>query len=150
MTIRDPHAHCASVCVSVPARVAYDFMADGMQQSNWALGSWNRRQYRDDIFAGDSLFDGKELFVRLVGDPELQLVDYYVGNDPDHLRRLVEARIVPGDELGMDAGSSVVTLVTWRDESMSDEQWELTYHVWRTEIHLIKGLLERQGAPETG
>lgn len=149
MTIRDPHAHCASVRVPVPARVAYDFMADGMQQSNWALGSWNRRPYRDDIFAGDSLFDGKELLVRLVGNPDLLLVDYYVGDDPDDLRRLVEARIVPGKELGLDPGSSVVTLVTWRDTSVSDEQWELTYHVWRTEIHLIKGLLERQGSAET-
>jgi hypothetical protein len=132
------------VLVAAPADVAFGFMSDGLKQSRWALGSWDRRVYRDDIFVGTSLFNNNDLFVRLVSDAKLRLVDYYCGVDPDDLRHLVEARIIPGETLGFSATSSAVTLTTWREANISDEEWDITYHVWQTEIHLIKGNIERE------
>jgi hypothetical protein len=139
----DPNAHSASIEVAVPAGDAFAFMADGMQQSRWALGSWDRRRVADDLFVGTSLFDGTELYVRLVPHPDVLMVDYEVGADPSDLRRLVEARVTAGPLLGRPQDHSVITLTTWRTTDVSPEQWALVYHTWKTEVHLIKGLLER-------
>lgn len=137
-------AHTSSILVAAPADIAFGFMSDGLKQSRWALGSWDRKVYRDDIFVGTSLFNNNDLFVRLVSDPKLRLVDYYCGVDPDDLRHLVEARIIPGETLGFGADNSAVILTTWREANISDQEWEVTYHVWQTEIQLIKGNIERE------
>ena len=63
-------AHCVATLVQVDARKAFDFLADGMNQTYWALGSWDRREVGERTFVGTSLFDGRELFVRLVPDEE--------------------------------------------------------------------------------
>lgn len=137
-------AHTASVLVNAPDEVAFNFMSDGLKQSRWALGSWDRRVFRDDIFIGTSLFNNIDLLVRIVSDPKLRLVDYYCGVDPSDLRLLVEARIIPGPTLGYGAEQSAITMTTWREANTADEEWDLTYHVWQTEIHLIKGSIERE------
>jgi len=143
MTLDDPHTHCASIEVSVPAHAAFAFMADGMKQNHWALGSMNRRKLGADLFVGTSSFDGSELYVRIDANPELLLVDYHIGDDPDDLRPLVEARIRPGSVLGRDPGCSVITLTLWRAQGDSDESWAMHYHLWKTEVHLIRGAIER-------
>jgi hypothetical protein len=118
-------------------------MADGMKQNHWALGSVNRRRVGDNLFIGQSSFDGSDLYVKLVSYPELQLVDYYIGHDRDHLQPLVEARIKPGEVLGVDPGSCVVTLTIWRSTDDRDEDWAFHHHLWETEVRLIKGAIER-------
>lgn len=145
MSLLHPPAHCASTEVAVPARVAFDFMADGMKQTHWALGSMNRREVGDGVFVGTSRFSFEELYVRLVPQPELLLVDYYAGPDPAaELRWIVQARIVQGDQLGIGPERSLVTLTTWRHASATDEEWDLRHHVWRTEIALIKSRIEHE------
>ncbi|MCW2954324.1 MAG: hypothetical protein JWQ48_3494 [Conexibacter sp.] len=146
MTPLHPPAHCASVEVAVPARAAFDFMADGLKQTHWALGSWNRRELDDGVFVGTSRFTFEELYVRLEAHPELLLVDYHGGSDPDDLHWIVQARIVPGDQLGIGEQRSLVTLTTWRHATASDAEWDLTYHLWHTEVALIKGRLEYEAA----
>jgi hypothetical protein len=113
-----------------------------MNQTHWALGSWNRRDEGDGLFSGVSLFDGERLYVRLDADAGRRLVDYRVGPAPDALRHLVQARVMPGAELGRDPGTSVVTLVIWRGAGMTPEAWARTYHAFRTEVHLIRARIE--------
>jgi len=146
MSTIDPHVHSAGVHVGVPAKTAFTFMADPMKQTYWALGSWDRRPAKDDVVVGTSLFDGGDLYVRIEGQEDLLLVDYYGGPTPDELRWMVEARIIPGDLVGIPADHSQIILTTWRGASTDDAQWELVYHIWRTEVHLIKGRLEREAA----
>lgn len=141
MSTTSPRAHIASVEVAVPARTAFEFMASGMNQTHWALGSLERREVEPGLFLGTSRFSYEQLYVRLKSDPELLLVDYYGGRDPQQLRWIVESRIVPGDQLGIGDDRSLITLTTWRRDE-SDEQWALRYHVWQTEIQLIKGRIE--------
>ena len=148
MPVDDANAHSASIGVNVHADVAYAFLADGMNQSYWALGSMERRDLGDNLYVGTSMFNGKELYVRLRPNPELRLVDYFLGADPEHLVHLVESRVVPGEELGRPAGTCVITNTHWRPEAATAEEWTMTYYLWKTEVYLIRGYLERgAGAP---
>jgi hypothetical protein len=119
-------------------------MADGQKQSNWAMFSWNRRHVAGDLFVGTSLFDDKELYVKLVANEVLSLVDYYCGASADSLSWQVEARIIPGDEIGLEQSQSLINMTTWRTAKTDAAEWELTGHVWQAEIQLIKGLIERE------
>jgi hypothetical protein len=143
MPVDDPIAHSASIEVPVPAAEAFAFMADGLKQDHWALGSQNRKALGDDLFIGQSSFDGKDLYVRIASYPDLLLVDYSVGDAPDNLTPAVEARIRPGEWLGRDPSVSVITLTLWRGASLDDEAWQMHYHLWRTEMHLIRGAIAR-------
>ena len=139
-----PWSWCASVIVAVPAQVAFRFMANGQKQSNWAMFSWNRRHVSGELFVGTSLFDDKELYVKLVAREELSLVDYYCGASADSLSWQVEARVIPGDAIGLGQNNSLINMTTWRTAQTDVVEWELMSHVWQTEIHLIKGLIERE------
>jgi hypothetical protein len=141
MSFIDPHSHTASILVDVDAATAHAFMSDGLEQTHWALGSVGRERVPDsDLFVGTSSFSGEKLYIRIVSDPELLLVDYYVGLTPDQLTRLVEARVQPGENVGFATDQSVITMTTWRSGEAPDV-WERQYWVWRTEVHLIKARL---------
>jgi hypothetical protein len=144
MPADDLHSHSASIEVAVDPQTAFEYMASGMNQSRWALGSWERADHGDGLFSGTSLWDASTLYVRLEPHPELLLVDYQVGKDPGELRRLTQARIIPGEVLGRDPQSCVITLTTWRGAAHSDASWTRTYHAYKTEMHLIKGRLENE------
>lgn len=135
-------AHCVTASVAVDAETAFEFLADGMNQSYWALGSWDRRSLGDGIFVGTSLFDGSELFVRVVPRPETLVVDFETGRSPDSLAHHVEARVIRGETLGRPAETCVVTLTIWRSDDVDDATWDLLGHCFATEIQMIRGRLE--------
>jgi hypothetical protein len=136
------HAHEASIEIAVPADAAFAYIASGMKQGEWALGSWNRREAADGIFVGNSLFDGSELSIRLTAHPELMLVVYDTGTSADDLRPLVWGRVVPGPVVGLAGDHCVLTITIWRGAGMSEGDWELTSHTFPTELRMIKGRLE--------
>ena len=135
-------AHCVTVRVDVEPAKVFAFLADGMNQSYWALGSWDRRAVGDGVFVGTSLFSGRELYVRPVPRPELLTVDFETGAAPDDLCHHVEARVIPAEMLGGRPGSCVLSLTVWRSADVDDATWELLGHTFATEIHMIKGRLE--------
>src|SRR5579871_5710079 len=134
--------HAASAEVAVAAADAFDYLRDGVRQGEWTLGSWQRRQVGENLFHGVSLFDGRDVYVRISADPSLLVVDYEVGPSPDRLLRVNAARVVAGELIGRDPGSCVVTLMKWRTPSQDDEQWQRLCATFDTEIHMIKGRLE--------
>ena len=134
--------HGSTIVVAVPAETAFAYLSDGLKQSDWALGSWQREQIGEQLFRGTSLFDGSETFVRISADESLLLVDYAVGPSLEQMPRVNSARIVPGPLLGYPADSCVVTLMKWRTAGQSDELWERGCVTFDTEIHMIKGRLE--------
>jgi hypothetical protein len=139
----DKYAITAATEVNVPAATAFEFMADGLKQDHWALGSVNRKSLGDGLFIGQNSFDGSDLYVRLASDPELLLVDYSTGPSPEELTPRVEARIRPGSWVGLNDSSSVVTLTIWRWDGCDEDTWQFHNHLWRVEIRLIKGAIER-------
>jgi hypothetical protein len=142
VTVDDAHCHTASAVVAVPAERAFAYLSDGLRQGDWTLGSWNRRRLPDGTFAGTSLFDGRETFVRIDPEPELGLVRYSVGRSRDALRPLVWARVVPGPSAGLGESECIVTLMTWRPADGDDAVFERTRHAFFAEIQMIKGRLE--------
>jgi len=126
----------------VPARRAYAFLMDGLAVGCWALGSFAARQVGANLFRGRSLFDGADVLYRPVGDATRLIVDYHVGTNPRALRPRVMARVVPGDATGRGKSSCLVTLVAWRDASMSDARWERLVACHEVEIRLVQSLLE--------
>jgi hypothetical protein len=139
----DKHAITAAIEVNLPAATAFEFMADGLKQDHWALGSMNRRSLGDGLFIGQNSFDGSDLYVRLASDPELLLVDYSTGPSSEELTPRVEARIRPGSWVGLDDSRSVVTLTIWRWDGCDEDTWEFHHNLWRVEVRLIKGAIER-------
>ena len=128
--------------VAVEGEEAFEFLEDGMNQRFWALGSWDRREVGDGVFVGTSLFDGTELYVRVIPRCDLLLVDFETGESPASLAHEVEARVVPGPTLGHPEGTCLVVLTVFRGASIDDASWEQAWHMFETEIQMLKGRLE--------
>ena len=134
-------SHCVTAECAVPARRAYDFLTDGVEVGRWALGSFAAQRVGQNLFRGRSLFDGAEVLYRPVGDAARLIVDYHVGTNARALVPRVMARVVPGEATGRTRRSCLVTLVAWRDASMSDARWELLMACHEVEIRLVQALL---------
>jgi hypothetical protein len=141
--MQDPHCHSSSIAVGTPAEAAFDIMSNGLKQGRWALGSMNRREVEPGIFLGQSVFTGKDLYVRLRADRERLLVDYEVGASRETMQFRHMSRIIPGPILKMSPHECVVTLLTWRLAIQSDADWIQLSTIHEAEMFLIKGLLER-------
>lgn len=142
----DPYCHTASVAVDTSAQAAFTYLADGLQQGEWTLGAAERRPAGEGLVVGTSVFDGGEVYVRIVADPEHLLVGCWVGPAPEALIPRIWIRVVPAEHLERPAGTCVVTLLAWRPSGQSDDSWRLTRTAHETEVHLIKGFLERRRA----
>lgn len=139
----DPHCHSSSILVQVPAIQAFELMADGVKQGQWAWGSWQRREIEPGLFVGTSVFDGRETFVRLNVDRERLQVDYDVGRSPDRMQFRNMSRVIPGGLLQHGDDKCVVSLLTWRLATQDDAAWQQMSTVHEAEMYLIRGLLER-------
>jgi hypothetical protein len=137
-------SHAVSAQVRVPPQLAFAYLADGIRQGEWTLGSWDREHVTENIFRGRSLFDGHIVYVRVLPDPERLIIDYEVGPALDQLNRRISARIIPEQNLRRSEDSCVVTLTVWRAANDDDYSWQRTCDTHRAEIHLIKGRLETQ------
>lgn len=134
-------SHCVTAECAVPARRAYAFLSNGLAVGRWALGSFDAEEVGENLFRGRSLFDGAPVLYRPVGDPERLIVDYHVGTTARTLVPRVMARVLPGDATGRGTRSCLVTLVAWRDRSMSDARWERLVACHEVEIRLVQAQL---------
>jgi hypothetical protein len=134
--------HAAAIEVAVPAEAAFAYLADGMKQSEWPLGSWNREQLDETLFRGRSLFTGQPTYVRITPSQHSLLVDYEVGPSPETMRRINAAHVTPGPDIDRPAGTCVVTLIKWRLPNQDDDQWRQACATFDTEVFMIKGRLE--------
>ena len=142
--MQDPHCHTSSIEVAVPAATAFEIMADGIKQGDWAWGSFHRKEVEPGIYSGTSVFDGGETLVRLKVNRENFTVDYEVGRTKDKMVFRNHSRVIPGPLVGRDANSCIVSLMSWRLASHTQQQWEQLCTVHEAEMFLIKGLLERK------
>jgi hypothetical protein len=109
-----------------------------MALGRWALGAFNTRKVGENLFRGTSLFDGKPILVRPVGDVKRLLVDYHVGTKATRLAPRIMARAIPRTR-----NSCLVSLVAWREPSMTDARWERLVACHEAEIRLIQALLAK-------
>ena len=84
----DELCHTASAEVAVDAQTAFEYLSDGLRQGEWTLGSWDRERLDSNLYRGRSLFDGRELYIRINRDEQTLVVDYEVGRKPESLLRV--------------------------------------------------------------
>lgn len=130
----------ASAHIDVPAEFAFAFVADGMKQTHWALGSMERKLLDNGLFTGVSRWTYKPLYIRIESNKDLLLVDYFTGPEPktESLRWGVSTRVIPGESQGMGKDRCIVAMSVWRTPTTTDEHWSRTQYVWPTEMALIK------------
>ncbi len=144
MLFHDELCQTASVEVAVPPEHAFAFLADPALQGEWTLGAWERRDLGEGLSSGTSLISGGEAYVRTEPHPEHLLVDYWVGSSPERLLRYISARVVPGEAIGRDPETCIVTLSTWR--SAAREAWLASAELHHVEVRIIKARLEARSS----
>jgi len=137
--------HSVSTLCSAPPDHALAYLADPDRLGEWSLGCWGAEAV-DGAMRGTSLFDGGEAYVRVIPLPGQPIVDYEVGGDPGRLVRRISARVVPGEDAGGAAGSSLVVLTAWRERSMDDARWHRLVVAHDAEILILRHRLERTAA----
>ncbi len=142
MPMLDPWCHSASIDVHTLAERAFDYLADGLKQGEWALGSVERKALGDNLYVGTSMFGVGQVYVRIQAHPELLTIHYHVGRHPGQLQPRNVIRVVPGPVVGRPAGHCIVTLLTWRAEGTADADWQRTCVSHETEMFIIKARLE--------
>lgn len=150
MDISDPYCHTSTIAVECAAEAALAYLADGLKQGEWTLGSLDRKRLNEDLYSGTSLFDGSTLYVRIRPDAENFMIFYDIGRDPDELVPRNVIRVVPGPVVGRSAACCLVTLMTWRAQGTSDEQWLRTSVSHETEMFIIKARLENNKPDNRG
>ena len=142
MSAADAWCHSASIEIQCDARTAVAYVADGIKQGEWALGSIDRREIGDGLFEGTSMFGAGTEYIRIRVDDENQVVYYDVGHSLDDLRTLNVIRVVSGPVLGAEAETCVMTLLSWRPQGTPDEAWTRNCVSHETEMYIIKARLE--------
>jgi enamine deaminase RidA (YjgF/YER057c/UK114 family) len=133
--------HVATAIVAASAEAAFAFMKDGLALGRWALGSFDTQALENGVFRGHSLFDGAARFIRIEDDAAKLSITYHVGQDPERLQPRILATIEPGAGTPPECR---VSLIAWRDASMTDERWRHLTTTHETEILLVKALIERK------
>ena len=119
----DPFAHTASIEVAAPAARAFAYLADPAKLDTWSFGTWKTELHEGGLVEGRAIFDGAVTWVRIDADAERLSIDYHLGADRTALTPRITVRVVPGERLGLDAGSCVVTFLAWRPRAMPDLRW---------------------------
>lgn len=138
----DSWCHTGSIEIQCDPSTAIAYVADGLKQGEWALGSIDRREIGDGLFEGKSMFGAGTEYIRIRVDAENQMVYYDVGHSLDDMRTLNVIRVVPGLVLGCEAESCVMTLLSWRVQGTPDEAWTRNCVSHETEMYIIKARLE--------
>ncbi|MBI2718339.1 MAG: SRPBCC family protein [Rhizobiales bacterium] len=139
-------SHIASIMVNKDAAQVFAFMADPAKLNRWSFGTWETEVAPDGLVTGTSIFDGNKILVRIDADRERLSIDYRLGADPARLVPRVTVRIIPGANLGLDAGHCVLTFIAWRSSAMDDDRWRRLTSSHEFEVVLIKNLLENDRA----
>jgi hypothetical protein len=142
MSSIDAWCHTGSIEINCEAMMALDYVADGIKQGEWALGSIDRREIGDGLFEGTSMFGAGTEYIRIRVDRDNHVVYYDVGHSLDDLRTLNVIRVVPGSTLGVAEDNCIVTLLSWRPEGTPDEAWARNSVSHETEMYIIKARLE--------
>lgn len=136
-------SHCATAACDAEAGAAFAFLADPARLGSWALGCWDAELVGERVVRGTSLFDASPAYARADPDPERLSVDFAVGSDPEALVHRISARVLPGAQLGFEAGRSLVTLIAWRPADMSDDRWARLVASHEAEILLLRARIEQ-------
>jgi hypothetical protein len=125
--------------VAAPARVAFDYLADGTKVGDWALGALEaKRVGKSDVF----LSEQHGIAFRVDADAKRLLVDYHVGSGMKDLVMRIATRVIPGETMGRGAGTCLVSMAAWRPKSFDDRRWSRLKAFHDAEIHILREKIE--------
>jgi hypothetical protein len=131
--------HTVTAAVAAPARVAFDYLADGAKVGEWALGALEaKRVGTSDLFASEEY----GIALRVDADATRLVIDYHVGSTAKDLVMRISTRVIPGETLGRSAGTCLVSMAAWRPKSFDDRRWSRLKAFHDAEIHLIREKIE--------
>lgn len=140
--MRAGQSHITSAVVKAEALSVFTRMADAKNLHRWSFGTWKTEIAADGLVRGTSLFDGNSIHVRIDADERRLIIDYHLGVDPQKLVPRIQLRVVPGEDVGLDGGQSVLTFIAWRAEAMDDDRWRRLTASHEMEVVLIKAMIE--------
>lgn len=146
MNLSDSYCHTATLPIAASAEGAFEFMTNTEMMGQWAFGSWGLEPHKGDTYKGYSLYEDLEVFCRLSVNRDIFQIDYQVGDDPDNLLPRIVSKVIPGENIGMDADCCLLSMISWRSANTSDERWQLTCGSHEAEIFRIRHLIETQNA----
>lgn len=138
----DESCHSSTIAINATTEVAFNYLSDGVAQGQWTLGSMQREKIGEHLYSGTSIFNGAQLFVRIDADKERLMVYYHVGQDLDSLQPRNVVRILPGQMVGKEESSCLVTLLSWRNHQADENKWKLICVSHETEMFIIKDRIE--------
>jgi hypothetical protein len=125
--------------VGAPARVAFDYLADGEKVGDWALGALAAKRVGDsDLFVSEA----HGIALRVDADAKRLVIDYHVGSNAKTLVMRIATRVIPGEAMGRGAGTCLVSMAAWRPKSFDDRRWSRLKAFHDAEIHLIREKIE--------
>lgn len=128
--------------VAVPARFAFDYLADIGKLPEWAVGLVRPQPVDGKTMTGEALFDGSKFAVRLDVDSTRLMVDYLIGPKVEAAVMRNSARVVPGENFDRGDQVCLVTLAAWRSAKAENRRWQRASALHDVEIHLIRERLE--------
>src|SRR4051812_37857869 len=100
-----PLSHIITRHVAVPARYAFDFLANPITLGRWSLGCFDTEAAEaPGVYTGLSLYDGARGWYSLRPDADQLSVDYLVG-PMDALIHRISARVIDGLQVGYPSGT---------------------------------------------
>ena len=132
----------AFVRIDRPADQVFAFLADPANLSLWSFGTWSVELDETGLVHGRSIKDGSKTLVRVDPHPELGLIDYLIGKDPDNLSPRIFVRIVPGAVLGGSDLECGLTMTAFRTDAMDDRRWSEMKTTHAFEVQLIRSAIE--------
>ncbi len=143
MLLTDERCCTSTLTIQVEADKLLEFMSDPLKIGQWGFGSWGEiEDMGDGIYVGTSLFDGGKTSFRVNTYKKFRQVDYEVGYLGGELLPWIVARVNRGPIVGLGEDESLLTMMAWRHQEWSDEDWRLLSATHETEVFRIRYLAE--------
>ena len=142
----DQYAHICSTRLKCTVEKIEEFLTSPHQLNQWAVGMGATTIHDDGLIEGYSEATGNPIFARIDLDPIHHTIYYHLGGSPEYLVPRIVIQIKSGDILESRDSTSVISMIAWRQDTMTDERWSQLKTLHENEIKEVRRLIiESQG-----
>ena len=137
----DQHAHICSTRLTCPVAIIEAFLTDPHKLSLWAVGMGDTIVHEDGLVEGYSEANGAPIFAKIELDAEHHTVHFHIGSRRDKLVPRIVIQVKTADLLESNDSACVMSMTTWRQDTMTDDRWESLKALHETEIVELRQLI---------
>ena len=137
----DPHAHICSTRLTCPVAAIEAFLTDPRKLGLWAVGMGDTVVHEDGLIEGYSEANGSPIFARIELDAAHHAVHFHLGSHRDRLVPRIVIQVKTADLLESNDDACVMSMTTWRQDTMTDDRWESLKALHETEIVALGRLI---------